>query len=159
MNKIMTAISLMLGFALPSWADDREQLIGVWKLQSWNVEFQDTGEREASYGTHPNGFVIFAPEGRMMAVLTAEGREVPKTDAERAAAFKSMFAYSGIYRLEGDHWITKVDTSWNEALVGTDQVRFYRLEGDMLTVTTPWTASVNFDGRIVRGHLTWVREK
>ena len=159
MNKIMTAISLMLGFALPSWADDREQLIGVWKLQTWNVEFQDTGERKASHGTHPNGFVIFAPEGRMMAVLTAEGREVPKPDAERAAAFKSMVAYSGIYRLEGDHWITKVDTSWNEALVGTDQVRFYRLEGDMLTVTTPWTASVNFDGRIVRGHLTWVREK
>ena len=29
-----------------------------------------------------------------------------------------------------------VDASWNEAWTGTDQVRFYKLEGDTLTITT-----------------------
>ena len=159
MKKLLAAISIMLCCALPSLADDREQLLGVWKLQTYEVEFQDTGERKASFGTHPNGFIIFTTEGRMMAVLTAEGREAPKTDADRAAAFVTMFAYSGMFRLEGDHWITKVDTSWNESWVGTDQVRFYQLDRDALTVTSTWRAYPNFDGRIAGGFLTWVRVK
>ena len=50
-----------------------------------------------------------------------EGREAPKTDADRAVAFKTMVSYTGIYRIEGDHWITKVDVSWNESWVGTEQ--------------------------------------
>ncbi|HVS74841.1 MAG TPA: lipocalin-like domain-containing protein, partial [Candidatus Acidoferrales bacterium] len=68
-------------------------------------------------------------------------------------------AYSGIYRLEEDRWITKVDTAWNEALIGTEQVRLYRLEGDTLTVTTPWGPFVNFGGRVVQATLTWVKVK
>ena len=39
-------------------------------------------------------------------------------------------------------WVTTVDTSWNEALTGTEQVRFYLLEGDKLIVTTAWAPSV-----------------
>ena len=159
MKKILVAMTLMLCCALPSFADDREQLIGVWKLQTFEVEFQDTGERKTPFGAHPNGYGVFTPEGRTMAVVTAEGREVPKTDADRAAAFATMIAYTGMYRLEGDHWITKVDTSWNEAWVGTDQIRFYKLDGDALTVTSNWRAFPNFDGRIARGHTTWVRVK
>lgn len=151
------AISLLLLSMSPALADDDDKILGVWKLQTWETVFQDTGERKALYGTNPPGFVIFTPEGRMMALLTAEGRKAPKTDADRAAAFRDMFAYSGIYRLEEGRWVTKVDVSWNEALTGTEQVRFYLLEGDKLTVTTAWAPSLNFEGRIVQGILTWVK--
>ena len=61
----------------PALADDRDKILGVWKLQTWETVFQDTGERKALYGTSPPGFVIFTPEGRMMALLTAEGRKAP----------------------------------------------------------------------------------
>ena len=149
----------MLGFAMPSFADDREHLIGVWKLQTFELEFQDTGERIEPFGAHPNGYGIFTREGRTMAVLTAEGRAAPLTDADRAAALKDMIAYTGIYRIEGDHWITRVDTSWNESWVGTDQIRFFRLNGDTLMVTSNWRPFPNYDGRIARGHVTFVREK
>ena len=158
MKNMLVAIFVML-YALPGFAVEREQLLGVWKLQTYEIEFQDTGEREASFGAHPNGFIIFTPEGRMMAVLTAEDRKVPQTDADRVAAFRSMYAYSGIYRLEDDRWITRVDTAWNESWVGTDQVRLYRLDGDTLTVTSNWRTYPNYDGRIARGFLTWVRVK
>ena len=157
MNRTLAAMCFIFSCALPGLADEREQILGVWKLQTYDVEFQDTGERKALFGAKPNGFIIFTAEGRMMAVLTAEARKVPQTDADRAAALRSMFAYSGIYRLEDDRWVTKVDTSWNEAWTGTDQVRFYRLEGDKLTVTSAWHPSVNFDGRTARGILTWVK--
>ena len=94
-----------------------------------------------------------------MALLTAEGRPVPHTDAECVAAFRSMYAYSGTYRLEGDRWLTHVDTAWNEAWTGTEQLRFYRFAGEKLVVTTPWGTPVGFEGRQTRGILTWVKEK
>lgn len=157
MKRALVGMYLMMFCALSGLADERQPLVGLWKLQTYDVEFQDTGERKTSFGANPNGFIIFTPEGRMMAVLTAEGRKVPKTDADRAAAFRSMYAYSGIYRLEDNRWVTKVDISWNEAWIGTDQVRFYRLKGDTLTVTSPWGASSTPDGRVVRGILTWTK--
>ena len=150
---------MILCFAFPSWADDRGQLIGVWKLQTFEIEFQDTGERITPLGAHPNGYGIFTAEGRTIAILTAEGREVPITDADRAAAFKTMVSYTGTYRIEGDHWITKVDVSWNESWVGTEQIRFFKVDEDALTVTSNWRPYPNFDERIARGHVTFVKEK
>jgi len=37
----------------------------------------------------------------MIGILTGEQRKKPETD-EGVAAFRSMAAYSGIYRVEGD---------------------------------------------------------
>jgi hypothetical protein len=159
MKKVLVSIYLMLVCALPALADDAQQLLGVWKLQTFDYEFQDTGEHIAPFGTHPNGIGIFTAEGRTMGILTAEGRKVPKTDADRAEAFRSLVAYSGLYRLEEDRWITKVDITWNETWMGTEQVRFYSLEGDTLTVTTPWMPLLNYDGRVGRGILTWIRAR
>lgn len=93
----------------------------------------------------------------MAAVITAEGRKPAITDEEQIAAFRSLFAYSGKYRLEGsDKFITKVEVAWNEAWVGTDQVRNYKVDGDRLTIVTP---NVNFDGGIMTAILSWEREK
>ena len=159
MKKALIAIYLTLFWALPALADDAQQLVGVWKLQTYYAEFQDTGETKAAFGANPNGYIIFTPDGRMMALLTAEGRKAPQTDADRVQAFRSMSAYPGTYRLEEDRWITTVDVSWNEAWTGTAQMRFYRLDGDTLTVTTAWRSNVIYDGRITRSTLTWIRAK
>jgi hypothetical protein len=70
-----------------------------------------------------------------------------------------MVAYSGLYRLEGDKWVTAVDVAWNPAWIGTDQVRFYKLEGDRLVVNSAWAPSTNFPGKIVRVYVTWTRVK
>jgi hypothetical protein len=159
MKKALIAIYLIMFCALPALADDGQRLVGVWKLQTYYAEFQDTGETKAAFGANPNGYIIFTPDGRMMALLTAESRKAPQTDADRALAFRSMSAYSGTYRLEEDRWITTVDVSWNEAWTGTEQMRFYRLDGDTLTVTTAWRSNVIYDGRITRSTLTWIRAR
>lgn len=159
MQKSMLAICVAMVCAASVFAQDRERTLGIWKLESFDVEFQDSGERKTPFGASPNGYIIFTPEGRMMALLTPEDRQAPETDAERAEAFKSIYAYSGMYRLEGDQWTTKVDTAWNEAWTGTDQVRYYRFDGEKLIVTSAWASSPNFDGRHVRGILTWQKAK
>ena len=49
--------------------------------------------------------------------------------------------------------------AWNPAWIGTDQVRFYKLEGDRLVVNSAWAPSTNFPGKIVRVYVTWTRVK
>jgi hypothetical protein len=160
MFKAMTvAIGLILA-SQSAIADEQEKLLGIWKLLSVEIEFQDGSPRRPSYGQNPTGYIIFAAQGRMMAVLEGEGRKAARTDEERAVLFRTMFAYTGMYRLEGDEWITKVDVSWNPAWNGTDQVRFYKLDGDRLQVTSAWPPSPNLPGAPnTRGVLMWERVK
>ena len=132
---------LFLIMVQPSFADDGAKIVGIWKIVSWESEFQATGEREPVLGKNPTGYLIFSPEGRMMAVITGEGRKPPKTDQDRADLLKSMFAYTGMYRLEGDKFITKVDVSWNPAWVGTEQTRFFKLDGNRLQIISAWVQS------------------
>jgi hypothetical protein len=153
------AFSALL-FAHSAVADDSERLIGTWKILSFENEFQDGSPRRAVYGQNPTGYIILTAEGRMMAIFEGEGRKPAKTDEERAALLRTMFAYTGMYRLEGDKWITKVDVAWNPAFNGTEQVRFYKLDGNRLQVTAAWGANVNLPGSpITRGVVLLERAK
>jgi Lipocalin-like domain len=92
-----------------------------------------------------------------MAVITAEGRKAAQTDEDRAALLRNMIAYTGIYKLEGDRWTTKVDVSWNESWVGTDQVRILRFEGDKLVGEGLPAPGAN--QQVVKGVATWTKSK
>jgi hypothetical protein len=157
----MKSLWLLLGLAalaLSSHAAERPALVGVWKLLSYQTEFQDGSPKRAMFGEHPTGYIIFTNEGRLMAVIEAEGRKTPSTDSDRAALLKSLIAYSGKYRVEGNQWITSVDTAWNPAWDGTDQVRTFQIAGNRLIVTSTWQAALNFpDSPLSRGSLVFER--
>jgi hypothetical protein len=111
-------------------------VVGVWKVVSYFTEELGTGKRTALLGEHPKGYLIYTPEGRMMVLGMREGRSPAKTDEDRVNLLKTMLAYSGRYSIEGDKVTHHIDMSWNEALTGTDQVRYFKLEGDTLTIKT-----------------------
>ena len=69
-----------------------------------------------------------------------------------------MSAYAGTYTLEGDKVTHQVDTSWNEAWTGTAVVRFYKLEGNTLTITTAPYKSTD-DARDGRTVAVWEKVK
>jgi hypothetical protein len=121
-------------------------------------EDQATGERTSVYGEHPKGIQIATAEGRWLALMTAEGRGVPNNDAERANALKTMIAYTGRYRVEGGNVITKVEAAWNEAWVGTEQVRAIRFDGEKLLLQSPPMPHPNIGGRVVRVIVAWEPE-
>jgi Lipocalin-like domain len=73
-------------------AELRRQIIGTWSLVSVVYEDVASKERTPVYGEYPRGVQIATPEGRWLALMTAEGRAIPKTDADRAQALKSMIA-------------------------------------------------------------------
>jgi hypothetical protein len=161
-SKGLILIMASLNFTQHAFTEDRTKLLGIWKLVSFEAEFQDTGELRPIFGNSPRGYMIFTPEGRMMALITAEGRKTPKTNEDQSGAFSTMLAYSGMYRIEGDKFITKVDVSWNEAWASTEQIRFFKLEGDHLHIFSAWAPSpipTLGSGRIARGILVWERAK
>jgi hypothetical protein len=125
-------------------------LFGWWRFLSAQVEFQDTGERADTYGVDPLGHIVIERD-RMITILTS--RERPINDP--TALFGTMIAYSGPCRVEAeDKLIITVDTAWHPAWVGTEQVRFFTVDGGILSMTTPWQTHPSFPGRMARGVFT-----
>ena len=137
---------------------NNEALVGTWKLVSCFMEDVETKERKPVWGEHPNGYIVLTSEGRWIVVQTAEGRKAPQTDEERAAAFRSMLAYSGKFRTEGNMVVIKVDIAADESWNGTEQVRYFRLEGDRLHIEAAPQPYANFGGKVMRGILIWARD-
>jgi hypothetical protein len=158
--KWLVILSLFLFAVQPSFCEDRPPVCGVWKLVSYEVEIQATGQKEQLMGKNPTGYVIFTPEGRVFFLLTGEGRKAARTVQERADLLSSLVAYTGTYRLEGDQWITTVEVAWNPAWVDTEQRRFFRVEGERLKVLTPWRIMPNWPEKgVTRSIITFARTK
>jgi hypothetical protein len=112
-------------------------------------------------GKNPTGYLVFTPEGRMVQIVTAEGRKAPNTEKERAALFDSMVASTGMYRVEGDRYILKIDVARHPALVGAEEVSSFRFEGNRFHVIGDWTPAMaaGKTGIIGRSIETWERAK
>ena len=157
MLRSFIALSLLFPCA-SAWAD-ASKLAGVWKLNSFVTEYMQTKERQNVFGANPKGYLIVTPE-RFTGIITGEGRKPPQTDEDRISSFRTMFAYTGLYRIEGNKLTTKVEVAWNEAWTGTDQTRFFRLEGDKLFIETDIAPAVIFPERgMVRSILEFERSK
>jgi hypothetical protein len=141
---IRLAVATILAIALFAIANvvlaGDNALLGTWRLKSFVRQNIATGERRPALGEHPDGYLGYGPDGRMYALFVAGGRVVPTgdqpTDEERAQLHKSMIAYGGTYAIAGDRVDHHIDIAWNNARLGSDQVRFFRLDGDRLTLTT-----------------------
>jgi hypothetical protein len=155
-------LSLLALLAAPAHADDSElkqKIVGTWTLVSVVYEDQETKARTPVLGERPKGRQIATADGRWLALVTAEGRPIPKTDEERAQALRTMIAYTGRYRVEDGKVITKVEAAWNEAWVGSEQTRFIRFDGDRLFIESPPMPHPNQNNRVVRVIVIWNREK
>lgn len=92
--------------------DDYDRLLGVWRLVSAQVQNEDTGEVRDLHGPDPRGFAIFSPERRVSIIITASRRNPPSSDAEAAALFRGISAYTGRFRIEANKVLTEVDAAW-----------------------------------------------
>ena len=153
-----TLLLILLFVAKPTFAAGPEDLIGVWKLVSWQV-IVDNEPPQNVFGLHPRVYLVLTREGRAIALTTAENRQPGIGEAERAELHKSMLAYSGRYRIEGNEFITRVDVSWNEEWNGTEQRRHFWLDGDKLFIETAPAPSIVFPGKTDFRRLVWEREK
>ncbi|MDR3467395.1 MAG: lipocalin-like domain-containing protein [Xanthobacteraceae bacterium] len=143
----MLALSLACIPTQSSFGDDDSRIVGTWKLLSYVVEVQATGEQLPVMGDRPTGYVTFLPTGRVFFMLTGEGRKPARSDHERAELLDTLVAYTGTYSVAGDTWTTSVDVAWNPEWVGTRQVRAFKLDGDRLDISTPWRIMPNWSDK------------
>ena len=138
MARPVAIIALFL-VSIPANASENS-IVGTWKFQSFVREVIATGERQNEFGEKPSGYISYQPDGRMFAVLVGDNRTKPAsavpTDEEKAKLFGTLIAYSGAYVLDGDKVTHKIDVSWNQSWTGGDQVRFFKVGGNTLTITT-----------------------
>jgi hypothetical protein len=139
----MLTIVLLIGLAggQPAAAQDlATQIVGTWKMTSFVRKELGTGKESRFYGDHPVGYSVYTAGGTFFIYLVGEGRKRPDpanaTDAERAALYNSMYAYSGTYKAEGDKLLYQLDGSWNETWTGTQRAVIAKVDGDRLTINS-----------------------
>jgi hypothetical protein len=125
-------------------------VLGTWRLRTYVRERLSDGQRHNQFGE--------APDGYMYAIFTRDDRVAPRdvvpTDEEGVQLLGTMVAYAGTFSLGENVVVHHIDTSWNQAWTGTNQIRHFVLEGDTLTITTaPYKSYL--DGTMGRSILVW----
>src|SRR5262249_18263480 len=118
-------------------------------------ESADSGERYDLFGRTPLGRLILTEAGHFMTVITSADR-AHAGDATRL--FETMMAYAGKFRLDGDKIVVSCDISWHPSWVGTEQVRFFKLDGDNLYLRSSKQTHPRNPDKLGYGVIDWQRE-
>jgi hypothetical protein len=141
----------------PTSAPPDPRVVGVWRLLSFDTRLD--GGAESPFWVKPEGHLVITPT-RLTAVLVAGDRKQPANLVEAepmAAAYKTVIAYTGRYRIEGDKLITTVDESAIPAWRGSEQGRVISFEGSHLVLTTVPAPFVGDPTKTIVARLVWER--
>lgn len=141
---------------------ERERLIGVWRLVSFETQTED-GEVDRPSGDAPLGRLVYTAGGVMSAHLGRGDRPSFSALGEDAAsralgAMKTHFSYAGRWRLEGDKVFHEVDMSISPDWVGTEKMRRVAFDGEDLILTDE-TLEPRLGRKPGVGRLRWRREE
>jgi hypothetical protein len=162
-NLIFLACVLVAGFSTTANAQCKFSVVGTWRLVSVTAKTDNGGVDKAVLGEHPSGLLTYTANGRMMAIISDDGRK-PLTIAdrvaapaeERAQAYSTFMAYAGSYTFSCDKVVHHVEVASLQNWVNTDQTRTVTLRDDRLLVrNTPMLRG----GVMVTIESVWERMK
>lgn len=126
-------------------ADSLPNLVGTWRLVSYEAR-ASSGEARYPLGQHVIGQLFYDVNGNMSAHVVRIDRPTfasndlgSGTDEEVQAAFEGYVSYFGTYTVEPSartvtHHVRGASyPNW----IGHDQVRYYRIDGPYLVLSTP----------------------
>jgi hypothetical protein len=142
----------------------REQLIGAWKLVSYEEKPVDGSPPFYPLSEKPMGIIMYTPDGYMSAQLMKPGRKPfasgdwfkgsPEDYGREATTY---IAYSGEFHV--DEEAQKLTHSMFVSLfpnwIGQTQPRVVKIEGDSLYLST--ANPIESSGRTVNSYLHWKR--
>ena len=127
----------------PAAAAAEPGLIGTWRLVRFESRFKN-GKVEYEFGPHPLGYFVYDTTGHLSIQIMrnpplprfASGDADTSTDAEKVQAFQAYVGYFGTYRVDKAKGVLHhlVEGSINPVYTNTDQLRPYRLKGDILII-------------------------
>ncbi len=125
--------TLVLGLLVSASCLAQESLVGTYKLVSIKAEID--GKLRDDRTKPPHGYLIITP--KYYAVFyTRQDRRFGTSDAEKAALWESLTAFTGPYRIDGKKIVVSPDVSYNETFNGTQQTRDIEVHGRHLIVSS-----------------------
>ena len=140
------------------------ELSGTYEFLSASVKYLDTGEIVPDiFGKDAKGYIIYAPDGRMLSLITYGNRPKPEsiektTDEQRIRLYRTMQSYGGSFTFDGKTVEHRVDICWDEIRCGTTVARDVERDGDKLIYTTH-PAPFSANGRLAIVTLVWRKVK
>ena len=163
MRGLASAVGFLafLMLAQPATAEDAPySIVGFWNMASFTSKVVETGETRLPFGEHPGGYTAFSRNGHMVHIVLKDNRKAPAgrdlTDAERTELFKTMAAFSGTFKVEGNKIIFHYEATWIQSRTGTDDVRTFETGGKKLMISSAPIKS-GLDGKEVVN--TWTLER
>jgi hypothetical protein len=132
-----------------------DSLIGTWRLERWEIEYEDGRPPECPLGADAEGFLMYTPDGHVSATLARRGRPplAAHDDGARARAFEAYFGYAGRYEVRDGAVVHHIALAPDPALTGATTLRNAVLDGDRLTLSGP-----DFSATSPRSHrILWRR--
>lgn len=127
----------------PAVAAGEPGLIGTWRLVRFETRSKD-GKIGYEYGQHPLGYFVYDTTGHLSVQIMrnpplpplASGDADKSSNAEKVQAFDAYVGYFGTYRVDQAKHVLhhQVEGSLNPTYTNTDQLRPYRLSGDILII-------------------------
>lgn len=140
------------------------ELAGAYELRRFEIHYADGRVPTQPLGPKARGQLLYAPCGKMSAMLARADREplavtrreayAEASEASKAAAFDSFLAYGGRWTLDGDRVTHHVEIASVPELVGASQIRKVALRGERLTLSYELEAR---SGVLRRYELEWRR--
>ena len=144
----------------------RESLIGAWELVSAVERDVETGGENNVLGEHPQGFILYTPDGYMSAQLQGparapfeEGDLLRGSPEEYIAAGNSYIAYSGRFFVdEAKRSLShEMAVSFFPNWIGQRQVRLVEVDGKRLQLSTD--GPQRFKGALKTATIHWRRAR
>jgi hypothetical protein len=135
-------------------------VIGMWKLVSFETQ-DDDGTLTYPMGKDVGGLIMIDARGYFSVHVMNMKRpsfKIPDprggTPEEVKTAFENYIGYYGTFDLDETKGaiIFHVRGAWLPNWIGSDQIRYYTLNGNRMTIST---APVLFDGKNRVGKLIW----
>jgi hypothetical protein len=138
-----------------------DDLVGTYRLISFENFAEDDGEVARPFGEHPTGMIIYTRERYMSAIMMVTDRPgfnagdiLGGTDEEKLQAFSTSSAYAGRWEIVHDQIIHHLDVTTYPNWTGTDQPRNFDLTPTNFTLYPP---AMLMQGRIRRGKVHFER--
>ena len=129
-------------------------LIGTWRLERWEIVYEDGRPSECPLGADAEGFLIYTADGHVSATLARRGRpRLAGDDGAKARAYEAYFGYAGRYEVRDGAVVHHIAIAPDPALTGATTLRNAVLDGDRLTLSGP-----DFSAGSPRSHrILWRR--
>lgn len=124
----------------------KDQVIGTWNLESFELEDQQGLRRP--WGLKSHGLLMYTDSGHMSVSINRTIEQ--KSDNSAQNIFDSILFYSGTYSVAGNTINHHVTQASNPQRIGKNLIRYAKLNSDVLTLSSPQES-------FGTAHLTWKR--